>query len=69
MVAMSYGSPLSGFLAMEAPVLVAKGWQSRLVAGGGSRLHKLGGVREKKIVGGGGSLALDTNCYGNTQLG
>jgi hypothetical protein len=47
MVAMSDGVPSSGFLAMEAPVLVAKGWQSRLVAGGGGRLHKLSGVREK----------------------
>jgi hypothetical protein len=49
MVAMSDGSPSSGFLAMEAPVLVAKGWRSMLVAGGGGRLHKLGGVREKNL--------------------
>jgi hypothetical protein len=45
-------------LAMEAPVLVAKGWRSRLVAGGDGRLHKLSGVREKKIIDDEGSLAL-----------
>jgi hypothetical protein len=43
---------------METPVLVAKGWRSRLVAGVAAGYTKLGGVREKKFVGGGGSLAL-----------
>jgi hypothetical protein len=70
MVAMSDGSPSSGFLAMEAPVLVAKEGMAVEVSGWGWRPATQTRRRErKKFVGGGGSLALDINCYGNTQLG